>query len=287
MVPAVDVSSFSARASSIPSMPGMLRSMMPRSKVRPSLAAAAATSSASSPSAASTASTPQDSSCWRRMRRLVALSSTTSARWPESVRGSPPVSAGGASSAAPERQLEPERRPGTRLADQPEPAAHELHQLPADGEPETGAAETARGRGVRLRERHEEALLVLVRDADPRVDDVEVERHPFGVLVQDRDPDDDLALGSELDRVGAEVHEHLTDPGGVAEEARGYVGRDVDDELDPLAVRGSRQNAAHVLDHAADVEVGLLDVEPARLHLREVQDVVDDHQQALGRHLHS
>ncbi len=70
-------------ASSMPSMPGMLRSITPRSNAlsgrrrQPPQARAPGR-----PSTASTASMPQDRSCWRRIRRLVALSSTTSARCP-------------------------------------------------------------------------------------------------------------------------------------------------------------------------------------------------------------
>ena len=120
---------------------------------------------------------------------------------------------------------------------------------------------------------------------DAGVDDVEVEGHPLRVLVEDLDPDDHLALGGELDGVRAEVEQDLADPGRVPEQRRGHVGMHVDQELDSLAVGRAGQDAPHVVDHAGHVELGLLDVHLPRLDLREVQDVVDDHQQALGRHL--
>ena len=51
----------------------------------------------------------------------------------------------------------------------------------------------------------EQALLVLGRDADAGVGDVEVQRDAFGVLVQHPRPDDHLALRGELHGVGTEV----------------------------------------------------------------------------------
>src|ERR1019366_5882751 len=50
-----------------------------------------------------------------------------------------------------------------------ERAAHEQHELARDREPESGAAETARGGRLALFELLEEALLGLRRDADAGV----------------------------------------------------------------------------------------------------------------------
>ena len=42
----------------------------------------------------------------------------------------------------------------------------------------------------------------------------------------------------------------------VAEQRRGHVGMDVDQQLDPLAVGGRGEDASDVVDHARHVEVG-------------------------------
>ena len=61
-------------------MPGMLRSRIAKSYGAPSSAARLILARALSASSASSGVTPHDASCWRRMSRLVALSSTTIAR---------------------------------------------------------------------------------------------------------------------------------------------------------------------------------------------------------------
>ena len=103
--------------------------------------------------------------------------------------------------------------------------------------------------------------------------------------MQDAHPDHHLPFGGELHGVGTEVEQDLPDPGAVPEERRRNVRLDVDQELDPFGVGGARQDPPDVVDDAGQVERGLLDLELAGLDLREVEDVVDDHQQALRRQL--
>ena len=57
----------------------------------------------------------------------------------------------------------------------PEAPAHQLHELRRDRQAKSGAAIRARRRAVGLRERLEDALLTVQRDADARVPDREVQ----------------------------------------------------------------------------------------------------------------
>src|SRR5207244_2026438 len=60
----------------------------------------------------------------------------------------------------------------------PDPAAHHLNELRRDRQPQPSAAILARRGGIRLLEGLEDALLLLGRDADPRVGDGEMEDDP-------------------------------------------------------------------------------------------------------------
>ena len=97
--------------------------------------------------------------------RLVALSSTARMRTPVDVdqRG---ACVGGEHRGwvlLLEAGSEPERRPAARLALDADPAAHELDEAPADGQPQAGAAEAPRGGSVGLREGLEQHVDLLGR----------------------------------------------------------------------------------------------------------------------------
>ena len=72
-----------------------------------------------------------------------------------------------------DRQVQRERAALARRADQPDLAAEQRRQLAADGEAETGAAVLAAGAGVGLLERLEDQPLLLGRDADAGVADLD------------------------------------------------------------------------------------------------------------------
>ena len=66
-------------------------------------------------------------------------------------------------------QREEKRAALSRLALQPNPAAHERHQALGNGQPQARAAVTPRRRGVGLREGRKDSFLVLGCDADAGV----------------------------------------------------------------------------------------------------------------------
>ena len=61
------------------------------------------------------------------------------------------------------------------------------------------------------------------------------------------------------------------------------VGNDVTRELDAFFGGAERQQLGGVADRLAQIEFGVLEVEALRFDLREVEDVVDDFEQRLGR----
>src|SRR5438874_33712 len=85
-------------------------------------------------------------------------------------------------------------------------AAHALDDAARDREPETGAAELARGAAVRLFELLEDAQLCRRGDADAGVANQEADFiGPVARLGRERD----AAGRRELDRIAGEIEQHL------------------------------------------------------------------------------
>ena len=139
----------------------------PRSKRSP----ASIQARASTDDPVSRDSIPQRASWAVRIRRFVALSSTTRTRRPASSIGSI-ATAGGVAAATSVlgEQGEGERAAlaGDAAALDRQVAAHRLGQAPADRQPEAGAAVPAGDAHVELAERLEEPVAPLRRDADAR-----------------------------------------------------------------------------------------------------------------------
>jgi hypothetical protein len=95
----------------------------------------------------------------------------------------------------------------------------------------------------------------------------------------------DAAGVGELDRVADEVDQHLPDAMRVADQVVGERRRHGAGELEPLVHGARREEVGHLLQLLAEVERHPLDDHLARLDLREVEDVVDDRQEAVCRGL--
>ena len=106
----------------------------------------------------------------------------------------------------PKLRREPERGSAPDLAFDPDVAAHQLHQPRRDRQAEPRAAEAPGGRAVGLRERLEDELLLVARDADARVDDGEVQADLAGQLRRDVDAQADSPRLREFDGVADQVH---------------------------------------------------------------------------------
>ena len=120
-------------------------------------------------------------------------------------------------------------------------------------------------------------------DADAGVADLEAHERRRLVRLPERHPQDDLALLGELDRVADEVGEDLAQAAGVAPQRAGHVVPDEAEQLEALRLGRLGEGAEHLAHRAAEVEVHDLEVDPARLDLREVENVVDDLEERRGR----
>ena len=152
--------------------------------------------------------------------------------------------------------------------------------------PRPGAAVPPRRRAVGLRERLEDLPLLVGGDADAGVAHGEVQRRAIAVDRLDADAQRRLRPRSvnltALPRTFSSTCRSR--PASPSSDVR-HVGRDVAGELEALFRRAQRQQLRGVADGLAQVELGALELEPPRLDLREVEDVVDDVEQRFGRRL--
>ena len=163
----------------------------------------------------------------------------------------------------PDREAELAADP--HLARDADPAAHELGEPLADREPEPGAPVAARGRGVDLAERLEEAAEPVGRDADAGVADREgqlVEARPFQPVGGHRQ--DDLAPLGELDRVREQVQEDLAEARHVADDHRRCPVAHHVGEVQALLGGPGRDEIEGALDALPEVEGLGLQLELAR-----------------------
>ena len=97
------------------------------------------------------------------------------------------------------------------------------------------------------------------------------------------DRDDHLAVLGELDRVAEQVDQDLAQPGHVADDHFGCLRGDQVGQLQPLLGSPGGQQVERALDALAQVKRLMLEFQLVGLDLREIEDVVDDRQQAIRR----
>ena len=156
-----------------------------------------------------------------------------------------------------------------------------------DGQPQPGALHAPVPLGVHLAEILEDLVQILLPDAAAGV------LHPEGdqLLVPagaglPGDAGADIALLGELDGVVDDVDQNLLDAPLVAVVAAGEGVVALILHNEPALGGGHVHHAHHLAHHRLQVVVGVYQLHLARLHLGQVQDVVDDGQQVFGGGLH-
>ena len=97
----------------------------------------------------------------------------------------------------------------------------------------------------------------------------------------DLDPYRDFADRRELHRVADQIGDDLTQSGRIASHQVRHARRDLVDELDALLVGARRERVNRVVEQLAHFEFDMIQVELARLDLREVEDVVQEKELTL------
>ncbi len=164
-------------------------------------------------------------------------------------------------------------------------AAHDRHQAPHDGEPQAGAPVAPGGGRVRLAELLEDHVELVGGDADPRIADRELHRGEPALDRRQPHGDHHLATLGELERVAEQVGDDLAQAAGIAADGAGDVRAHVAQQLHRPLRAAAGQQACRGVDEAREVERNRFELEAAALDLRDVENVVDDGEQALGRGL--
>jgi hypothetical protein len=190
----------------------------------------------------------------------------------------------------PGRPAEPrgevEGTPPAGLALGPDPPAHQLDEPHADGQSQPGPAVLPSGRAVGLDERLEDGPELLRGDADPGVGHTEVELRPAVVgRSREGDADHHFAAVGELGGVADQIVDDLPEAAHVPDEPVRDVVVDLAGDLESLPLRTHRDRLEGVPQDVAQGERGGVEVELAGLDLGEVEDVVDDGEERIGRRL--
>jgi hypothetical protein len=156
-------------------------------------------------------------------------------------------------------------------------AAHQIGQHPGDGQAEAGAAGGAHVGGAATRERFEDAVEFIGRNAGAAVLDLEL-RH-FALVFQAQH---DAAAGGELDRVAEQVDQNLAQPARIGAHAGGKFAKLLVVEGDALVARLRFEHRNDFLDEAGEVERTCIQRQLAAFDAGDVQRALDQRQQMVA-----
>ncbi len=137
--------------------------------------------------------------------------------------------------------------------------------------------------GVGLSERLEQTRLIPLRNTDTRIADLNFNLH---LVAADRalfDQDVDVAAFSELNGIPDKVGNDLLQAQRIANDVIRHVIFNVQRQLKAFIVGRVREQRHHFIERTAQRERNTLQDKFARFQLGEVQHVVDDCQQVVGR----
>ena len=132
-------------------------------------------------------------------------------------------------------------------------------------------------------ERLEQPVELVARDPDSRIGhgDLKMDLPAAGPGLLH--PHRDAAVMREFERVPYQVGNDLPEADRVADNVRGHLGSHIAGQRKPFRVRLDHQRDQGRLERPAYVKRRAIDLQLARLDLREIENVVDDHQQRFGR----
>jgi len=162
-----------------------------------------------------------------------------------------------------------------------EGAAHEFGEFPGNAEAEPGTAEAAGSGAVGLGERLEEFLPFFFRYADSRIRNRDTQQGATVVGRRAFGDEPDAAPGGKLDGVAQQVGEDLPDADGVPFEQGGERVA-FEFELKRFFVGARPEEVLARFQQMRGIERGGFDLQLARLHFGEIEDIVDNAQEGLG-----
>ena len=131
-------------------------------------------------------------------------------------------------------------------------------------------------------------MLLVPRDADAAIGDREPDLFASLAPAPVTQAQDHRALAREFHRIGEEIEDHLADPGLVADESARQARIDRGADLKALRDRVAAHDREAIVDERCRSEGVTVELDPARLDLREIENVVHDGEQGRAgqaRHL--
>ena len=184
--------------------------------------------------------------------------------------------------AALENAGEPEGAALARFAFDAHFTAHQGGQALGDGQPQAGAAELAGGRAVGLDEGFEQLVAGLGRQADAGIAHRKAQGQLLIGAIQHIHAQADRAGGREFDGVAGEIEQGLAHPGFIALDPQRAIGT-AEFQRQPLFLGALGDDRAHLVEQDIERKIALFQIQPAGLDFGQVQDVVDDGEEMLGR----
>jgi hypothetical protein len=189
---------------------------------------------------------------------------------------------GGQDSQEGEWQLEPERCAFALAAVQADLPVQRLHQLFGNAGAQPTAAKTAGDGRVGLGKAVEDACLSGFRDADAGIDDFEAQT--LRLALPDRpDIHIDPAVLGKLDGIADQVDEDLAQMARIAMQVKRRLWRNVRRQHQALALGLRLHHHSRAVDQAVQVEILTCAHDTPGFDARDVEHVVDQFQQGVGR----
>src|ERR1700687_3643265 len=183
-------------------------------------------------------------------------------------------------------QSEPESRALPDFALDVHFAAHQLNQLLRNRQAESRTT-VLTGRGsIGLRKAFEDVVQLAGRNADAGVRDRKAKADLLAGALLAFHAQVNVSLGRELDGVAGKVDENLPDAPRVADNASRRIGRNSQNEVEPLLLRLRGHEFSHIFDCQPEVEGDGLHGHFTRFDLRDIEDVVDDREQRVSGTTH-
>src|SRR6185436_9533396 len=181
--------------------------------------------------------------------------------------------------AKPQSDAEDGAEPG--LALDGDGSIHRLNQAPRDGEAQTRASIPPVVRRFRLVERLEDPLALFGADADTAVEDFEADLQP-AVRLDRLEPERNSTLFGELHCIGQQVDHDLPEPGAVSVHPARGSRSDAQSDFEPFGCTVRRHQLERALERVGEREDVLGELQRSALHAGQVENLVDELEEALA-----
>src|SRR5882757_6496673 len=145
-----------------------------------------------------------------------------------------------------------------------------MYQLTRNRETQTRTAMLTRRKGIGLGESIKDAYLQLRSDTAPGVADGKV--HVLWRVLAGLHLHDHFTVLGELDGIADQIDEHLAQTQRITLHPSRDRRRNVDDQFQALRLRPLGEHFAGFLDHFAQIEIDLLELEPTGFDLGEIEN---------------